>query len=203
MIPQLSELNNVLQKADLSQGTKPVKPMKTSKEVGDVFMLSPSAQQLTDFFASQEVMDKESGNFDTEALKTKGDILGDLLKMQLETFRLSLTQSLQSQGVNVNQPINLQTGDDGKIHVTNSHPDAQVIERFFSKNPAMTQQFKDIALLAGVMNTRMSQLSTGDVNNVTPIPTAMRYAQQSLSNGIGGKFNLQIGLQSAHHRFIP
>lgn len=206
MLPKVAELNNILHTSVATGETKSVKTAKTAgeakSEVNDVFMLSPSAQQLSDFFASQEVMDKESGNFDTDALKTKGDTLSDLLKMQLETFRLSLTQSLQTQGVDVDRPINLQTGSDGKIQVTNSHPDTQKIESFFDRNPNMTQQFKEIALIAGVMNSRTSQLNSGDVNNVTPISTAMRYAQQSLSGGIGSKFSLEIGPRSAHHRFV-
>ena len=202
MLPKMMELSNIQQSSGAIGETKPIKPAKTSADVSDVFMLSPSAQQLSDFFASQEVMDKESGNFDTGALKTKGDTLADLLKMQLETFRMSLTQSLQSQGIDVNQAINLQTGSDGKIEVTNSHPDAQKIENFFEKNPALKQQFREISLIAGVVNSRTSQLNSGDVNNVTPIGTALRYAQQSNAGGAGSKFNLEIGPQSVHHRFV-
>lgn len=204
MLPKLAELQkqSALLQPTPSEEAKPAKSVRASSGAGDVFMLSPSAQQLSDFFASQEVMDKESGNYDTDALKTKGDILSDLLKMQLETFRLTLTQSLQAQDVDVNQPINLQTGSDGKIQVTNSHPDAEKIESFFEKSPNMTQQFKEIALLAGVMNSRMSQINSGDINNVTPIGTAMRYAQQSFANGTGSRFSLEIGPRSAHHRFV-
>jgi len=170
-------------------------------ESRDIFMLSPSAKQMADFFALQEAADQEAGNFDASTLKTQGDGLADLLKIQLASFQNSLIRSLQGSGVDLTEPINLQADNkSGNIEVTNAHPDALKIEQVFKKNIALADQFREISALAEVVNMRNNQLKTGDVNKITPMSVGMQYFRNSIPSG-SERFNLMINAGKASYHF--
>ncbi|MDR1958104.1 MAG: hypothetical protein LBQ54_03510 [Planctomycetaceae bacterium] len=188
--------------AKTSVPAETVTPPKRPQQEKDVFLLSPSARQLADFFADQETVDEErEGNFDTAALKPQGETpLTDLLNMQLEAFRRSLTKTLQENGVPLTEPVELQKDKSGTIQVANLHPDAAKIEQIFKKDSGLTQQFRNISVLAEAATMRERELKSADMNNINPISGIFQYLRNT-QTGNAERFHLEVNARSASYHF--
>lgn len=83
---------------------------------------------------SDTSVDDESAVFNLAplSLPTKADV---------ESFEKLFTQELAKAGVDTSRPIKLANDGEGRILVTNDHPDKEKIEAMFNDNPNLQQGF--------------------------------------------------------------
>lgn len=83
------------------------------------------------------------------------------LKSQNEALQQQLTQTLASkfeeQGIDTSQTITLSQDADGKVVVTNDHPDKEKIESLFSKTSVLTEAFSALASNSASLKSLTSQ----------------------------------------------
>ena len=207
--------NSPLQDAAMESARKSTSASAAS---GDMLLLSPSAKQLTDFFATQETPDSENDDVDLEGMKLRSDMLAESLQMQLGAFQNKMVGILGSAGMDATTPFTLQadshsatsatTGaasaaagkldwpakqQSGAIRVTNGHPDAAGIEALMRNMPGLSKDIHEIASLASVvranhLNPRASEMNGG----LNPLSIAAQYAKNT-----GERFNLRLGTNDA------
>lgn len=91
------------------------------------------------------------------------DFLSPILKLksQNETLQQQLTQTLASKfeelGVDTSQTITLAQNADGKVVVTNDHPDKEKIESLFADTDVLTQAFSTLAQNSASLKSLTSQ----------------------------------------------
>jgi len=200
--------NSPLQDAAMESARKSA---STSAASGDMLLLSPSAKQLNDFFATQETSDSENDDVDLEGMKLRSDMLAEALQMQLGAFQNKMVGILGSAGMDATTPFTLQADSlgtasaaagkldwpakqqSGAIRVTNGHPDAAGIEALMRNMPGLSKDFNEIASLASVvranhLNPRASEMNGG----LNPLSIAAQYAKNT-----GERFNLRLGTNDA------
>ncbi|MDR1491191.1 MAG: hypothetical protein LBT05_00470 [Planctomycetaceae bacterium] len=178
---------------------------KASPASADMFLLSPSAKQLSDFFASQsqDATENENADVDLEGMKLRGDMLAETLQLQLSAFQGKMLGILGGAGMNTNLPINLQTGANGNVQVTNEHPDKVKIESLFQNQPGLSKDFRQISMLASVVRMNNMSGKSGGLDNFTslnPFSALTQYAKNS-DAATSDKFNLRLAENNASYYF--
>ena len=82
-------------------------------------------------------------------------------KSQNEALQQQLTSTLASKfeelGIDTSQPITLSLDADGKVTVTNDHPDKEAIEDLFADTDVLTQAFTTLADNSATLNSMTRQ----------------------------------------------
>jgi len=188
---------------------------KTAAASGDMLLLSPTAKQLTDFFATQEASDGENGEVDLEGMKLRGEMLAEALQMQLGAFQNKMVGILGGAGMDAATPFTMQADSlggnnatrNGTVRVTNGHPDAAGIEQLMKNMPGLSKEFNEIAMLASVVRTNNLNRYAGgpnaradDMGSFNPLSIAAQYAKNNGSQ-FGERFNLRMGTNDLSYFF--
>lgn len=177
------------------------KKSKAAAASGDMLLLSPSAKQLSDFFAVQEAVDGQNGgDVDLEGMKLRGEMLAEALQMQLGAFQNKMVGIIGSAGMNADMPFNLQNDPLGSIHVTNGHPDAAGIESLLQNMPGLSKEFNEIAGLAAVVRANNLVSRSGEMGSLNPLSIVAQYAKNT-SAMTGENFNLRLASDEASYFF--
>ena len=188
---------------------------------GDMLLLSPSAKQLTDFFATQDATDGENGDVDLEGMKLRSEMLAESLQMQLGAFQHKMVGILAGAGMDAATPFTMQadsrdgsilatrntgnmaTGHAGSmatrnaaIRVTNEHPDKSGIEALMKNMPGLSKEFHEIATLASVVRANNLNPRADDATGMNPLSIAVQYAKNN-----GDRFNLRLGANDLGYFF--
>lgn len=186
-----------LQEAVLESARK----SKSAAASGDMLLLSPSAKQLSDFFAAQETLDGENGSdVDLEGMKLRSQMLAEALQMQLGAFQNKMVGILGSSGMNADMPFHMQTDPLGAIRVTNSHPDKAGIESLMQNMPGLTKEFNEIAGLAAVVRANDVTSRNSDMGSLNPLSIVAQYAKNTNAM-TGSNFNLRLASNEASYFF--
>ncbi|MDR1385448.1 MAG: hypothetical protein LBJ67_16610 [Planctomycetaceae bacterium] len=205
VIRELSPLkksdNTPIQAAALESAKK----SKASPASADTLLLSPSAKQLFDFFAAQpqDATDNENADIDLEGMKLRGDMLAETLQLQLNAFQGKMLGILGGAGMNTDSPINLQTGANGNVQVTNERPDKEKIESLFQNMPGLSKDFRQISMLASVVRMNNMSEKSSELNNFTslnPLSALTQYAKNSDAM-TSDKFNLRLAENNVSYYF--
>ncbi len=189
--------NSPLQDAALESARK----SKSAAVVpGDMLLLSPSAKQLTDFFATQETADGENGDVDLEGMKLRSDMLAEALQMQLGAFQNKMVGILGSAGLDANTPFTMQADSAGAIRVTNGHSDATGIESLMKNMPGLSKEFNEISGLASVVRANNFSRQGGKMASLNPLSIAAQYAKNTGARS-GERFNLRLAANEANYFF--
>ena len=173
---------------------------KSAAASGDLLLLSPSAKQLTDFFATQEATDGENGNIDLEGMKLRSDMLAEALQMQLGAFQNKMVGILGSTGMDATTPFTMQADPHGVIRVTNGHPDQAGIESLMKNMPGLSKEFNEISTLASVVRANNLNARGGEMSSLNPLSIAAQYAKNNGSQ-FGERFNLRLASNEASYFF--
>jgi len=204
--------NSPLQDAALESARK----SKTASASGDMLLLSPSAKQISDFFAVQEATDSENGEVDLEGMKLRGEMLAEALQMQLGAFQNKMVGILGSVGMDAATPFTMQADSlggssatrnpgsnatrNGTVRVTNGHPDAAGIEALMQNMPGLSKEFREIASLASVVRANNLNARADDLGSMNPLSVAAQYAKNNGSQ-FGDRFNLRLGANDLSYFF--
>ena len=189
--------NSPIQEAALESARK----SKAAATSGDMLLLSPSAKQLSDFFATQETFDSENGgDVDLEGMKLRSEMLAEALQMQLGAFQNKMVGILGSAGMNTDMPFNLQNDLQGMTRVTNGHPDKAGIESLLQNMPGLSKEFNEIAGLASVVRANNLVSQNGDMGSLNPLSIVAQYAKNTNAM-TGEKFNLRLASNEASYFF--
>ena len=188
--------NSPLQDAAMESAKK----SKTATASGDMLLLSPSAKQLTDFFATQEATDNENGDVDLEGMKLRSEMLAEALQMQLGAFQNKMVGILGGAGMDAATPFTMQADSLGAISVTNGHPDAAGIEALMRNMPGLSKEFNEISSLASVVRANNLNLRANDMGSLNPLSIAAQYAKNKGSQ-FGERFNLRLGTNDLAYFF--
>lgn len=189
--------NSPMQDAALESAKK----SKAAAASGDMVLLSPSAKQLSDFFATQETADGENGgDVDLEGMKLRSEMLAEALQMQLGAFQNKMVGILGSAGMNTDMPFNMQTDPLGAIRVTNGHPDAAGIESLMQNMPGLSKEFNEIAGLAAVVRGNNMAGRGGEMGSLNPMSIVAQYAKNTNAM-TGSNFNLRLASNEASYFF--
>ena len=177
------------------------KKSKAAAASGDMVLLSPSAKQLSDFFATQETADGEnSDGIDLEGMKLRSEMLAEALQMQLGAFQNKMVGILGSAGINTDMPFNLQNDRLGATRVTNGHPDTAGIESLMQNMPGLSKEFNEIAGLAAVVRANNLVGRGNDTGSTNALSIVAQYAKNT-SAVTGEHFNLRLGANEASYFF--
>ena len=169
---------------------------KSAAASGDMLLLSPSAKQLSDFFAAQEATDGENGDVDLEGMKLRSEMLAEALQMQLGAFQNKMVGILGSAGMDAATPFTMQADSLGAIRVTNGHPDTAGIEALMKNVPGLSKAFNEISTLASVVRGNNLAPRAGELGGLNPLSIAAQYAKNT-----GERFNLRLGTNDASYFF--
>jgi hypothetical protein len=184
--------NSPLQDAAMESARK----SKSVAASGDMLLLSPSAKQLTDFFATQEATDGENGDIDLEGMKLRSEMLAEALQMQLGAFQNKMVGILGSTGMDAGMPFTMQADPLGAIRVTNGHPDQAGIESLMKNMPGLSKEFNEISSLASVVRANNLNARANDLGSMNPLSVAAQYTKNS-----GERFNLRLASNEASYYF--
>ena len=188
--------NSPLQDAAMESARK----SKSAAVSGDMLLLSPSAKQLSDFFATQEATDDENGDVDLEGMKLRSEMLAEALQMQLGAFQNKMVGILGSSGMDATSPFTMQADSLGAVRVTNDHPDMAGIEALMKNMPGLSKEFNEISSLASVVRANNLNPRAADMGSLNPMSIAAQYAKNNGSS-FGDRFNLRMGANDLSYFF--
>lgn len=83
--------------------------------------------------------------FDPATKSVRLDKIAAEVQKRSAEFAQAFRESLVSQGIDPNSPVELSVGADGRIIADNSNPNADAISKIFAENPDLARAYRDIA----------------------------------------------------------
>ncbi len=154
-------------------------PQSTQTARTDQFTLSVSLQQALELLNSENSGDKapEMDLSGIENLKSRGEMLSQVLQMKLQSFQSDFINQAKTAGIDTTQPVELKKGETGELLVSNNHPDKAKIEQLLAQDEDLAKKFQDISKMAGL--SQALQSLSGEKSGSPMSMFAALYAKQS------------------------
>lgn len=117
----------------------------------------------------------------------------------LQQFQKQLNELLAAQGIDLSQPINLQSDQFGGIDLTNDHPQRAQIEQLLADHPELGEQFNELSAAFGFLRARQERQAFSQLYAIDPTLAAER--ENRRNENAPGEFLLSLLGEEAQVRF--